>query len=409
MALKKITRSFCFVALLLIAGAVQAENYSISILSDRTLVRFAEEWSFDQIEVPAVSQSFWGNRLTHSAATLKAGDQPFVSALSSDSSHLKFNLAGVKTSEIEIIPLLTSDQSTTIESDFIFLAVPAKIREIEKKINDSLDQEILFIRKNNCFSCHTALPLAMACKSAGAEGLQPDLQKIRDFGLAISKTQQPNGSFFYPAHPDYGVITTTLSAGVILSFLSDFSDDFINQLQNIFNLLPGWLDNNGLAQSDFYFKPVFIGQLTSALFESIIINTLYCKTAGIPQESHELMRQRLVRLSNWATDQTAEPLHRQIIMMAGIPFFYNVSIEERSTLATQLTDMLNNEPEGRRTEIQALTRMVLKRLSPARNLSMAPTGSGQSTQNWQLFLELLHLFPVKAKNTQQSADNNANE
>lgn len=409
MALKKITRRFCFVALLLIVSAVQAENYSIKTLSDRTVVRFAEEWSFDQIEVPAVSQTFWGNRLTHSAATLKAGDKPFVSAISSGSSHMKFSLAGLITSEIEIIPLLTSEESEILAGDFLFSAVPATIRKIEQKINDSLDQEILFIRKNNCFSCHTALPLAMACKSAGAEGLQPDLQKIRDFGLAISKTQQPNGSFFYPAHPDYGVITTTLCAGVILAFLSDFSDDFISQLQNIFNLLPGWLDNNGLAQSDFYFKPVFIGQLTSALFESIIINTLYCKTAGTPQESHELMRQRLLRLSDWAAGQTAEPLHRQIILMTGMPYFYNVISTEKAALSRQLVGLLNDEPEGRRPEIQAIGSMVLKRLTPAADFSITPTGIPASAKNWQLFLELLQLFPVKAKNTQQSADNNANE
>jgi len=409
MALRKTAEYLFLVALLFVLNAVHAADFHIKVHKDRTFVKFAEKWSFDKVYVPAVSEKFWGNRLTHPVATLRIGDKPFVSSIASDSNHLRFNLSGIIASEIELIPLLTSDHEFIMEKDFLFTAVPAKVREIEQKINDCLDQEIIFIRKNNCFSCHTALPLAMACKTAAAHGFQPDQQKIKELGLAIISTQMPNGSFFYPAHPDYGIITTTLAAGAILSFLSDFCDDFVHNLQNIFSLLPNWLDSNGLIQSDFYFKPVFIGQITSTLFESIIVNTLYCKTAQIPQENHELMRQRLIRLVESAAKETDEPLHRQIITMIGMPFLYHVKSTEKQSLIEQLQHLINNEPEGKRPEIQAITAMIIKRLATADSFSINPASSGQAARNWRLFLELLQLFPVKANNTEHSADRSADD
>jgi len=410
---KKILSLPCAViALLLICSAsLQAEIWQIIHQENKTIVRFARDWAFDEVFVPVVSAEFWGNRLTHTAATLRINNRPFVSAVASQSRHLKFSLPGIQATEIELISLLSTQDNQTAEADFDFSAVPANVREIETLINDRIDREILFIRKNSCFSCHTALPLTMACKEAALGGYRIDEKKLIELGRSISELQLENGSFFFKEHPDYGQITTTLCAGVILSFLSDFSEEFMPNLSDIYNLLPGWADRDGLTRSDFYFKPVFIGQITSTLFESIIISTIYFKNAATNLDNHDYLRQRLLRLNNWAKNLSVEPFHRQIILMAGMPHIFQSGSDEKQTIMKNLKNLIISEPEGRNTEIQALAALIQKRLAPKEFSPASRTHiiNENKASNWQIFLHMLQLFPVNAKKATLSADTSLDE
>lgn len=400
------------IVLLLICSAVsQAEDWQIIRQKDRTVVRFKQNWSFDEVFIPVVSTEFWGNTLSHTAATLRINGHPFVSAIASQSNHLVFSLTGNQATEIEVISLLSRENLQITEADFDFSAVPAKVREIETLINDRLDQEILFIQKNNCFSCHTAFPLAMTCKIAATGGYRIDEEKLIALGKSISSKKLDNGSFFFKEHPDYGPITTTLCAGVIFSFLSDFSDEFLPELRDIFNLLPGWADRNGITRSDFYFKPVFIGQITSTLFESIIISTLYFKNTDFFLENHESVRQRILRLNQWAKNLSGEPIHRLIILLAGMPHIFQIESAEKKNISQSLIKLIINEPEGKRPEIQALAAMILKRLDSQDFFSTSKVAykSRGKADNWNIFLQMLQFFPVNAKKATLSADTRPDE
>lgn len=387
--------------LILCANSAFAAEIVIKNQGETVLVSFGQTWAFDQITVPSVSTRLWGKGNRCSAATMKIGNRYFVSAIASGSDHLTFMLPGISSDSLLLTAIMTGENpaTETAEENIEFVAVPAQIRFIEDELNTRIDEVLAFQQQHNCFSCHTALPLALSCKNAGARGYRVNREKVTQFGDSIGKMQLANGMFNFPSHPDYGTITTTLCAGAILAMLSDYSDSYLSQLQKILDLLPGWLDKDGLTRSDFYFRPLFIGQPTSALFETLIVSTLYFRSAEDPQhESSDQLRQRLLRLGNWARTLANEPVHRRIIIMAGMPYLFQFDSSERATVINQLHLLLSNEPEGKRPDIRSLARLVMSKIAPE---NLIAASSDRPPQNlgekiWLIFEQIVSFLPIKA-------------
>lgn len=382
--------------------------YELATGEESLSMTFSQSWSFDQIELPSVSEQLWGKARQCRAAIIKTAGRSFISRLSADSERLMFNLDGVISSQAQVIELLKVDAARPEGAAPVFAATPARIRMIEDELKELADAVLRFQKRNSCFSCHTALPLALTCKVAAASGYRVPDNILNQIGSNIAGMQSYDGSYSFPKHPDYGTISTTLCAGAIMAIISDFSSQFLESLHKIRLLLPEWLDDDGLLKSDFYFRPLFIGQATNMLFEAVILQTLYLYSAtDDPEIFDNSLRLRLKELRKHAAFDPAEPIHRQILLMAGTPVLFQFSKEERPLIVRQLQHLLKNEPEGERTDIRALALFLLGRFG--QNIGPQPLNR-RPLQNlgdkiWACFEQIIISRATGAKNNQISADN----
>jgi hypothetical protein len=382
--------------------------YELTLEEDVLTLRFDQSWSFDSIDLPAVSQNLWGDNSQCRAAVIKIAGLSVISRLNDDKSRLKFKLYGATGNQLQIRPLSKIGTEERTGAPPLFVATPARIRLLEDELKELADSVLLFQRRNSCFSCHTALPLAITCKVAAASGLRiPDTTLIQ-IGSEIAAMQAYDGTYNFPQHPDYGVISPTLCAGTIMAIISDFSGQYLENLHKIRLLFPGWLDEDGLLKSDFYFRPLFIGHKTNMLFEAIILQALYLYSASDqPEVFDDSLRQRLNQLRRAATFDPAEPIHRQILIMAGTPVLFQFSSTERPLMVRQLLHLLNNEPEGERADIRALALYLLTRFSHDRPSDQTRKRPLQNLGDriWACFERIVISLPSGAKNYPVSADN----
>jgi len=382
--------------------------YRLSDEENLLSMQFSQSWSFDNVDLPSVAQDLWGENNQCRAAVIKIDNKSFISRLSDDENRLYFNLHGATTSQWQIIPVFTVNTKRSPGESPVFVATPARIRKLEDELKELADSVLRFQQRNSCFSCHTALPLAITCKVAAASGMRIPSTSLNQIGSDIAGMQSFAGSYHFPQHPDYGVISPTLCAGTIMAIISDFSGQYLENLNKIRLLLPDWTDDDGLLKSDFYFRPLFIGHKTNTLFEAMILQTLYLYSAtDEPEVFDESLRKRLNQLRQAAAFDPAEPIHRQILIMAGTPILFQFSTAERPLIIRQLLHLLKNEPEGERADIRALALYLLTRFSherPEEQLKRRPL-QNLGDRIWACFEQIVISLPTRAKNYQQPADN----
>jgi hypothetical protein len=383
-------------------------SYELVTEEDTLTMRFSQSWSFDSIDLPAVSANLWGQDNQCQAAVLKIDGHSFISRLNDDESRLKFSLRGATSNLLQIIPVFITTSNGQTGDPPLFVATPARIRLLEDELKELADSVLLFQQRNSCFSCHTALPLAITCKVAAASGLRIPDATLSQIGSDIAGMQSYDGIYYFPQHPDYGVISPTLCAGTVMAIISDFSGQYLENLHKIRLLLPDWLDDDGLLKSDFYFRPLFIGHKTNMLFEAMILQTLYLYSASdAPEVFDDSLRQRLNQLRRAAAFDPAEPIHRQILIMAGTPVLFQFSSAEQPLIIKQLLHLLKNEPEGERADIRALALYLLARFSPnlpPDQLKRRPL-QNLGDRIWACFEKIVISLPTMAKNKQVPADN----
>lgn len=382
-------------------------EYQLRPDGDALLIHFSQSWSFDLVELPSVSKELWGDTYKHRAATIVIAGRSFISKLSDNEHRLIFNLRGTTGHLLQIMSIFKTSTVTPTGDPPEFVATPARIRKIEDELKELAESVLNFQRRNSCFSCHTALPLVLACKVATVSGLRIPTTTLNQIGNDIAAMQSYNGIYSFPRHPDYGIIAPTLCAGAIMAIISDISSQYLDNLQKIRLLLPDWLDDDGLLKSDFYFRPLFIGNKTNMLFEAVILQVLYLyRGADGPEFFDEDLHKRLTLLRQQATFAPDEPIHRQILSMAGTPILFQFTDAERPLIIRQLLHLLNNEPEGERASIRALAIFLLSRFSPGMRFDQPrklPT-QNLGDEIWACFEKLVTSLPTEAKNTEISAD-----
>jgi len=391
-----------------IADIFGSPVYELIAEEDILTMRFKQSWSFDSIDLPTASQELWGDDRLCLTAVITIAGRGFISRLNHDKTRLRCNLYGATGSQLQIRPIFKTGKAGQPGTPPLFVATPARIRHLEDELKELADSVLSFQKRNNCFSCHTALPLAIACKAAAASGLHIPNTTLNQIGSEIAAMQSYDGTYHFPQHPDYGVIAPTLCAGTIMAIFSEFSGQYLEHLHKIKLLIPDWLDDEGLVKSDFYFRPLFIGHKTNILFEAMILQTLYLYSASDdPEVFDDNLRQRLNQLRQAAAFDPTEPVHRQILSMAGTPVLFQFSSADRPLIVKQLLHLLKNEPEGERADIRALAIYLLSRFSqdlPAGPLKRRPL-QNLGDRIWACFEQIVISLPTRAKNKKQTADN----
>ena len=107
-------------------GSFSEPVYELTKGEESLSMTFSQSWSFDQIELPAVSQELWGEANQCRAAIIKVAGRGFVSRLSENGNRLIFNLAGAISDAAEIIPVLKVSTGLPAGEKPGFTATPAR-------------------------------------------------------------------------------------------------------------------------------------------------------------------------------------------------------------------------------------------------------------------------------------------
>jgi hypothetical protein len=369
-SVKKINRLFLLIALIFLLPPCLAKTgrqFSLSKISEtgQITLRFNEKLAVDSVSLPIKSEKLWGNDIVCRAATIKLADKNFLASAPKGELSMIFKLDGLIGHELIITPIYTmADNAVFQEARIEIDAVKASIKLIEDDIRHLSQQVIDFQKGNNCYSCHTALPLAIMLDEADKSGFRIPLQTVEEFGQSLGSLQRIDGTFHFPSQPDYGTISPTLCAGAVFSLLARFDKRLLVNLERILQKFPEWLDEKGELKSDFFFRPVFTGQTTSALFETLVVASIYYFSPSITgQPADDSLRQRLIFLNQHFALNEKSPTLQTLILLSGLPYIGQFSDEQMPGLLKQMQQFLKLDPEAARADISALTALFFYRMN----------------------------------------------
>lgn len=378
-----------------------SENFRLMRNAESVSLLFDQPFSFEHISLPAVSTMLWGEKQRCSAVTVVIGSTRFIGSAGATASSIEIDSDSAISNRVEIIPLFMSQIDYALASEPQLTLVAASIKGVEERFSQLAQQVYQFNQQNQCFSCHYSFPLAIAADEAQSRGFRIPRQSLQLISQHMLELQNSDGSFHFSAQPDYGTITPTLCGGAIMALLSRTGIDTRAGIQLIANLLPMWQDQQGRLMSDFFFRPLFIGQPSSTIFETIIISALY----HMGTQDSELLRLRLNQLDEWARNYDSPSSLNLAILMSAMPYIFRINGAERQIFAHKFISFVNDEPEASQPEIQTLVNRILWRLGALPPKPAAIDPENLADEIWNLVNDILYLPPAKANRNDTYADN----
>lgn len=359
--------TFCLLISLLISIPLKSENiYKVEFYENKIKLIFNENWYFTRISIPSVSDKIWGNNCRYNAAIIEFNGKKHIISCSDKQSYMELNLPTDSIKEITLTPLSFSETSSNNSNPAetrspIFTATQEKTKFIEDKLLNISQNELNKITQNNCFSCHTAIPLAMAINTARRKGYNIPLENGEKLLNKIKNIQNRDGSFYFNNHPSYGKITPTLVAGFIAATLADFAPDaFLSVANNISSYINNYFHIYPESKSDFLYEPLFNSTTTSILFESVFQQIYYIKS----HTPNEEIQNRLKQLNQETVSLKNLDIKSKLILYSGIPYSYQISSNEKDTIIKELTDFYKNETNSKPLSLKVLCMLILQRISP---------------------------------------------
>lgn len=165
---------------------------------------------------------------------------------------------------LEIVPLVTepADTASGTAGRIVISGLDPSQRFLETELADLSKATLEFQRKNRCFSCHLTLPLAWTATVAEFRCMDTPRPLLASIAAGIVELQQADGSFSFPGHPEYGVVSPTLAAAGALTYLQKFCYDLdvAPALGKAIEFLAAHVSASGCPEFDFSFPPLFIGK-----------------------------------------------------------------------------------------------------------------------------------------------------
>jgi hypothetical protein len=368
------------------------------INSEEIIMVFSEELAVERLILPAVSEELWGKGLRCRSVVAKIKDETFLASSAKDENQILFEFDGKFCTEIKIKAIykeaVSEEQAT--EGNYRVTAVTADVRRIEVEISRLASETIAFQQQNNCFSCHTAFPLAILINEADKRGVRVSQSQIENFSENIVSFQNFSGEYHFVREPDYGTISPTLCAGAIFSTLVRFDKRLLVNLNRIFRLLPGWVKDSGELKSDFYFKPLFVGDATSVLFESMIVSALYYFEPSVTEKKPaDYMLDRLLFLGKKNKVEFETAIGRKLILFAGLPYIGQFNWNDFNSIVRLLERFFAEEPKAKNAALLGLAGLFFDRILDEKNLKSIAVNFRSletrkiSEQIWECLVQVL--------------------
>ncbi len=403
------TIKFTFLFLFLLPGLLNGQSkkidYKIETGLNSVRIVLPATYSISLIKIPAFAPTIWGKSNKCTLSVFKSRDYRQVSALQKQNSSIHFENPTGLFKSFELIPVAFSPPTTDELPTNINNAKPIEIFGTSEKLQ-AVEDELYrlsietfnFNQSNNCFSCHTSYPLFKACNEAVNRGLKVPTEKLIAIGKQIQEFQNSDGSFFFSSNPIYGKISTSLCAGAILAMASRYSVSFLHPLKKLFNIMPLWQTKSGQLDSDFLLPPLFLGKMTSKLFESMIISALFYSPVAIPEISKSILRQRLVWLQSRKTNIRKIGTLKMLMLLQGIPYLFQFSPEEVEEVRNKIIFMQNDAAIKNSHILNSIFLSVARSFAPDFNPSsnfkqlISGASTSLSKRIWSCFVRTLNAY-----------------
>lgn len=355
-----ILTTFCIIWLSAIAAFANEIEFTKTFQSNNILLTFNLPIRLNKLIIPPQNQSIWQTGQSCICAVAIIDNIKRISSIGASNTELIFDFGKSDIKQILIKPLVFSKKP--IKSDYSDLAIEG-ISTQKATLQDNLDsyaQKIIDFQKNNkCFSCHAMIPFAAACEEADFKGLEIPKEKISVLLEQISSFQQADGSYEFRSDPEYGKITTTLSAAFIASTLGKFATQPNPVIQKIFKQLPLWQNKDGSLKNDFTYLPIFSRHVTSSFLEAkFISNILYNNSVN---QNEMFLYDRLGWLQSWARKNVNLESPSNLLFFLGIPYFLQLTQEEKSEIYPKLLELKKSKAYEKLPEIKIITNFLLNK------------------------------------------------
>ena len=324
-------------------------------------LNFKEQTKIEKLIIPSNNNSVWQSQKSCICAVATANNIKRISSISASNTELIFDFEKKDIKQIIIKPLLFSDKKIVSKIKKIKVS---GISTLEAKFQSNLKahaEEIIdFQQRNKCFSCHSAIPFSLACEEAAYQGLTIPEKQIELMLEQINDFQENDGAYKFNSDPEYGKITTTLSAGFISSTLAKLIAKPNPNIRKIFQQLPLWQDKDGSLRHDFIFLPIFNSQITSAFLESrFISNLLYNEFSK--NEEIGFLYERLGWLQSWAKKNSRLDNPSDLLFPLGIPYLLQLNKKEKDAIYLRLLNIKNSKAYQKLPEVKIITNFLLNK------------------------------------------------
>ena len=367
------------------------EIFSIKKEGAKINLEFDNKWYFKKIMIPARSLSLWGDNLTHSIILLEFEEEKHILSLGQDSCFLIYSNPTVAINRISISSLKTI--TDIVKEGFPqFDAVEEKTKQIEDNILLITHQQKDFIIKNNCFSCHSLIPTALAINVATYKKYKIDETAVKGLISEMTSLICKDGSFYFPQEPSYGQNSTTLSGAYILALLADYAPSaFLATGSKIKSFLKGITPNTVPIRADFIFAPLFIENATAILHEIIFQKSMYLKDSA----NNDSCNSRAMELLK-SIKKNGLSLNQKILLLSGIPYSYQIDPKERKKTIEELQNFLKptyNKKIDKKEQI--ISFYILNRIAPNISIPKVPTKPIKNNSEiiWNCLEEVLYNKP----------------
>ncbi|MBI3039360.1 hypothetical protein HYY75_09995, partial [bacterium] len=260
--------------------------FEVEKIPNGVSVKFPNPMAVSEVTIPVLDSQLWGsgNRGKIVIAKWKQLDgspeEEKNVAIGTGLSHepwilLKFG--AIMTNQIEFFPISVEPVAASFgfSEGWKIVGVPASRQLIESNLLKFGQKIISSQKQERCFRCHLLLPYAMAVTSAENRGFLVPGDELASLGLEIIKMQNPDGSFYFSSHPNYGKITPTLCAAAVLGWLQRWTPEAQIGIEKACNFLLTFQKSTGEMRPDFFYPPFMTGPAFGTWLFSIALESEY--------------------------------------------------------------------------------------------------------------------------------------
>ncbi|RCK81026.1 MAG: hypothetical protein OZSIB_2403 [Candidatus Ozemobacter sibiricus] len=242
-------------------GGEPAIPYRLDQTAEGVAIVFPEPMAVDRLLVSATHPGVWGMGRAARLGVAKTASQAAVAGWQTEHGDLLvFPLADPWTDRIELIALAALPAPASPSWELRIEGTGARRRRLEHRLAALTTAVAERQTRQGCFCCHQVMPLALANHLARERQLARPLSPLASWALELARWQRPDGSFSFPAAPEFGVVTPTLTAAAVLGWVQDLDPALETALLKAASFLVAQQQPDGSLVPDFTFPPLLNGR-----------------------------------------------------------------------------------------------------------------------------------------------------
>ena len=293
------------------------------------MFRFTAPMAVDEVQVPVGAELLWGTQRHGRTVIVRGRHRAAMGLAGSASAVITVALHDPDTPWIEVTPLLSASGAATASAPWLFRGTSAARRSLETGLTELTRQVLTRQRRNRCFSCHHALPLALSVTEASRRGFVVPRALLDQLATHTLTLQRSDGGFFFPDHAFYGKILTSIVGTFALRAIGNLADPTVRNAigRGVRFLLPHQ-EETGAWRPDFMYPPLLIGRSAPTWLMVQLLGSL--RRQGLPIDEPAL-RAALAGAQAWFNDASGSRFEPDLFAGLCLPYAGTFPEEDRAT------------------------------------------------------------------------------